>query len=42
MEPDELIEFNWRELRAGIDGQLEHLVESIRSHRAERVSGQRL
>jgi C-terminal processing protease CtpA/Prc len=42
MEPDELIECDWRERRAGIDGQLEHLVKSIRSRRAERVSGQRL
>ncbi len=34
MEPDELIGFNWRERRAGTDGQLEHVIESIRSHRS--------
>jgi hypothetical protein len=38
MEPDELIEFNWRERRTGADGQLEHVIESIRNHRAERAS----
>ncbi len=38
MEPDELIEFNWRERRAGTDGQLEHVIESIRGHHAVRVS----
>ncbi len=34
MEPDELIGFNWRERRAGTDGQLEHVIESIRSQRS--------
>jgi C-terminal processing protease CtpA/Prc len=38
MEPDELIEFNWRERRAGTDGQLEHVIESIRRHRSVRAS----
>jgi C-terminal processing protease CtpA/Prc len=38
MEPDELIEFNWRERRARLDGQFEHIVKSIRGHHAERVS----
>jgi carboxyl-terminal processing protease len=38
MEPDELIEFNWRERRERLDGQLEHVVKSIRGHHAVRVS----
>jgi C-terminal processing protease CtpA/Prc len=38
MEPDELIEFNWRERREQVDGQLEHVVKSIRGHHAVRVS----
>jgi carboxyl-terminal processing protease len=38
MEPDELIEFNWRERRERVDGQLEHVVKSIRGHHAARVS----
>ena len=38
MEPDELIEFNWRERRERVDGQLEHVVKSIRGHHAVRVS----
>jgi C-terminal processing protease CtpA/Prc len=42
MEPDELIEFNWRERRARVDGQLEHVVKLIRGNYAERVGGQRL
>jgi hypothetical protein len=37
MEPDELIEFNWRERRARLDGQLEHVVKSIRDRHAEHV-----
>jgi C-terminal processing protease CtpA/Prc len=37
MEPDELIEFDWRERRARLDGQLEHVVKSIRDRHAERV-----
>ena len=38
MEPDELIEFNWRERRERVDGQLEHVVKLIRGHHAVRVS----
>ena len=38
MEPDELIEFNWHERRERVDGQLEHVVKSIRGHHAESVS----
>jgi len=38
MEPDELIEFNWRERRTGTDSQLDHAIDSIRDHRAERAS----
>jgi C-terminal processing protease CtpA/Prc len=38
MEPDELIEFNWRERRSGADGQLERVVKSIRGHHAERFT----
>jgi C-terminal processing protease CtpA/Prc len=38
MEPDELIEFNWRERRERVDGQLEHVVNSMRGHQPERVS----
>jgi len=38
MEPDELIGFNWRERRAGTDGQLGHVIESIRGHRSVRAS----
>jgi C-terminal processing protease CtpA/Prc len=38
IEPDELIEFKWRERRARVDGQLEHVVNSIRGHHAERAS----
>jgi C-terminal processing protease CtpA/Prc len=38
MEPDELIEFNWRERRERVDGQLEHVVKSIRGHHAVRFS----
>jgi len=38
MEPDELIEFDWRERRERVDGQLEHIVESIRGHHSVRVS----
>jgi len=38
MEPDELIEFNWRERRERLDCQLEHVVKSIRGHHAERVN----
>jgi carboxyl-terminal processing protease len=38
MEPDELIQFNWRERRERVDGQLEHVVKSIRGHHAARVS----
>jgi hypothetical protein len=38
MEPDELIEFNWRERQERVDGQLEHAVKSIRGHHAVRVS----
>ena len=37
MEPDELIEFDWRERRARLDGQLEHVVKSIRDRHAEHV-----
>jgi C-terminal processing protease CtpA/Prc len=37
MEPDELIEFNWRERRTGTDGQLEHVIESTRGHRSVRA-----
>jgi C-terminal processing protease CtpA/Prc len=38
MEPDELIGFNWHKRRAGTDSQLDHAIESIRDHRAARVS----
>jgi hypothetical protein len=38
MDPDELIEFNWRERRAGTDIQLDRAIESIRVQRAERAS----
>jgi len=38
MEPDELIEFNWRERRGRVDGQLEHVVKLIRGQHAIRVS----
>jgi C-terminal processing protease CtpA/Prc len=38
MEPDELIEFKWRERRARVDGQLERVIESIRGHRSVRAS----
>ena len=38
MEPDELIEFNWRERRERVDGQLEHVVKLIRGQHAVRVS----
>ena len=38
MGPDELIEFNWRERRGRVDGQLEHVVKSIRGHHAESIS----
>jgi len=38
MEPDELIEFNWRERRGRVDGQLEHVVKLIRGGHAVRVS----
>jgi C-terminal processing protease CtpA/Prc len=36
--PDELVEFDWHERRAGIDGQLERAIESIRSERTARAS----
>jgi C-terminal processing protease CtpA/Prc len=38
MEPDELIEFNWHELRERVDGQLEHVVKSIQGHHPVRVN----
>jgi carboxyl-terminal processing protease len=38
IEPDELIEFNWRERRAGTDSQLDRTIESIGGHRAECAS----
>jgi C-terminal processing protease CtpA/Prc len=38
MEPDERIEFNWRERRGRVDGQLEHVVKLIRGQHAIRVS----
>jgi hypothetical protein len=38
IEPDELVEFDWRERRTGADGQLERVIESIRGHHASRVS----
>jgi C-terminal processing protease CtpA/Prc len=37
IEPDELIEFHWHKRRAGTDSQLDHAIESIRGHRAERA-----
>jgi hypothetical protein len=36
MEPDELIEFSWRERRERVDGQLAHVVKSIRGHHGVR------
>jgi C-terminal processing protease CtpA/Prc len=38
IEPDLLIDFNWRERRECVDGQLDHAIESIRGHHAVRVS----
>ena len=34
IEPDDRIGFDWRQRRAGIDGQLEHAIDSIRTERA--------
>src|SRR5258707_11721282 len=36
--PDELVEFDWHQRRAGIDGQLERTIESIRNERTARAS----
>jgi C-terminal processing protease CtpA/Prc len=36
--PDELVEFDWRRRRAGIDDQLERAVELMRSQRTARAS----
>jgi C-terminal processing protease CtpA/Prc len=36
--PDELVEFDWRRRRAGIDDQLERAVELLRSQRTARAS----
>lgn len=38
IEPDELIDFDWHQRRAGRDGQLEYAIESIRGGRAVRTS----
>jgi len=37
IEPDELIEFNWRERRAGTDGQLDQAIALIRDCCSERA-----
>jgi carboxyl-terminal processing protease len=31
IEPDERIEFDWQQRRTGIDGQLEHAIDSLRT-----------
>ncbi|MBN9617256.1 MAG: hypothetical protein BGO25_20600 [Acidobacteriales bacterium 59-55] len=38
IEPDERIEFDWEQTRSGIDGQLEHAIESLRTERARWAS----
>jgi C-terminal processing protease CtpA/Prc len=38
IEPDERIDFDWQQSRAGIDGQLEHAVDSLRTERAQWAS----
>ncbi len=38
IEPDERIGFDWRQRRAGIDGQLERAIDSLRTERARRAS----
>jgi carboxyl-terminal processing protease len=38
IEPDDRIGFDWRQRRAGIDGQLEHAIDGIRTERALRAS----
>ena len=37
IEPDHVIEFNWRDRRSGRDQQLDHAVGSLRSNPALRV-----
>ena len=37
IEPTELVEFDWRQRRSGIDSQLERAAEFMRGERAERV-----
>jgi hypothetical protein len=38
IEPDKLIEFDWRQRRVGRDRQLEYAIECLRGQRAEQVS----
>jgi C-terminal processing protease CtpA/Prc len=38
IEPDEQIEYDWRQRRVGIDRQLERAIEEIQSQRARRAS----
>ena len=37
IDPDELVDFDWHQRRAGRDGQLEYAIESIRAGQAERA-----
>jgi carboxyl-terminal processing protease len=38
IEPDDRVGFDWRQRRAGIDGQLEHAIDGIRMERTLRAS----
>jgi hypothetical protein len=37
IEPDELIEFDWRQRRVGRDGQLDYAIDHLQSARSEQV-----
>jgi carboxyl-terminal processing protease len=38
IEPDERIDFDWRQRRAGMDGQLEYAIDGLRTERARQAS----
>ena len=41
IEPDELVEFDWRERRNGRDRQLEHVIDSMHGHNSNRMQSVR-
>ncbi len=38
IEPDERLDFDWQQRRAGIDGQLEYAIDGLRIERAQMAS----